>query len=128
MSISPPGFSISGRDWWVKVLGMLQHNWALVAVHPDGTATAYFFHDRGVTQGGGPERPGWTLASTRGRSAVVDALDFPSEAAALRGLRRNGFVCAAGEDGPWAGEEPGGSFYDARASEPGVYSRRGHWR
>ena len=38
--------SIQSRDFWVKVVDMLQQNWALI--EPEGSkVTIYFFHDLG---------------------------------------------------------------------------------
>lgn len=57
-------------DYWVKVLGMLQQNWAVVLLGDRGQATVSFVDDNG---------------------RVFDELSFPTLADAERGLRRNEF-------------------------------------
>ena len=36
---------IRSRDYWVKVVEMLQQNWALIDVEPDGSCIVHFIHD-----------------------------------------------------------------------------------
>jgi hypothetical protein len=110
--LTPPVFKISNRDWWVKVLGMLCHNWALIERNDDGTATAYFFQDQG-----GKERP-----------AVIDSLSFVGVREAREGLKRNGFELLKTYPGPWMGCEPQGFIYDGREANNLVYSQLGYWR
>ena len=114
----PPVFHIGNRDWWVKVLGMLQHNWALIEENDNGSVTAYFFHDGGVTK----SPTGYSWQQLRGRFAVVDSLTFDSMEQARQGLELIGFSRLVETPGPWMGEEPKGVFFDARATEAGVYS------
>jgi hypothetical protein len=109
--LMPPVFKISNRDWWVKVLGMLCHNWALIERNNDGTATVYFFQDQG-----GKERP-----------AIIDSLSFAGVREAREGLKRNGFDFLKTYPGPWMGCEPKGFIYDDRGAENLVYSQRGYW-
>lgn len=67
-----PPVEIKSADYWFKVVGMLQQNWALVDQAPDNDAcTVFFLHDA---------------------SGVFDRLRFPSLEDASRALRRNGFV------------------------------------
>lgn len=62
---------IESRDFWVKVVDMLQQNWALVDDIPERKeATAYFIHDQ---------------------SGVFDRLPFRDRGQAERALERNGF-------------------------------------
>ena len=63
---------ISSRDYWFKVVDMLQQNWALIErrAFEGERVKAYFMGDNG---------------------GVFDELDFPSVREARRGLRRNGF-------------------------------------
>lgn len=121
--IIPPVFKISNRDWWVKVLGMLQHNWALIEEYSSGTTTLYFFHDGGMTLGSS----GYRFSEIRSRCAVVDSLDFPNKKAALQALKKNDFFRLAERPGPWTNAYPRGHFYDARATEEGIYSNGGYW-
>lgn len=96
--LDPPLFKINNRDWYVKVLGMLCHNWALIEENEDRTSTIYFFHDH--SKG---ERP-----------AVIDSMNFMDEVAAWEWLELNGFYFLKKYPGPWMGCEPTGYFYDAR--------------
>ncbi len=59
---------IEGDDFWVKVLGFLQQNWALIEVGEK--VTVWFIHDG---------------------SGVIDRLEFDSLEKAELGLYRNGF-------------------------------------
>jgi len=62
---------IRSRDFWVKVVEMLQQNWELLDQEADsGMCTAFFVNDR---------------------SGVFDRMNFPSYAEAEVTLRRNGF-------------------------------------
>ena len=121
--INPPSFKISNRDWWLKVLGMLQHNWALVEEDSNGATTVYFFHDGGMTLGSS----GYRLSEIRSRCAVVDSLNFSNREDAVQALERNSFFRLAERPGPWMDDYPKGHFYDARATEEGIYSKGGYW-
>jgi hypothetical protein len=110
--LNPPVFKISNRDWWVKVLGMLSHNWALVERNPDGSATVYFFQD--TPQG---DRP-----------AIIDSLEFPSVLNARQGLLRYDFKILSTYPGPWMGCEPKGLIYDSRTEQNKIYSNGKFWR
>ncbi|WP_300554529.1 hypothetical protein [Limnohabitans sp. Rim8] len=123
-SFDPPLFQVNNRDWWVKVLGMMSHNWALIEPQNPSGAVVYFFHDLGTAL-----RPnGFKLKQIKGRSAVVDSLSFDSLPEAEAALRNNHFERLVLNPGPWLGFEPTGHFYDARATEEGIYSRKGYWR
>ncbi len=67
-------FAISGDDFWVKVVGMLQQNWATIEADPNGGCRIYFVCDL---------------------SGVFDQLPFASKEDAVAGLIRNGFRCYA---------------------------------
>lgn len=118
-----PLLLIHSRDWWVKVLGMLQHNWALIE-NDHGKVIVYFFHDGGSTK---EFLKGYTLRQLRNRCAVVDSLEFESLDQAREALLRNGFERLEDNPGPWEGYEPHGNFYDARMVEEGIYSKAGYW-
>lgn len=126
--ISPAIFHISTRDWWVKPIGMLVHNWALIEESSPGTVTVYFFHDEGSVKGDGEHPSSYRLSEIQGLVAVVDSLDFQSMAHAIAGLGDNGFRRLDDYPGPWQGIEPVGDFYDARPYEPGIYSKGGYWQ
>ena len=61
---------IKSRDYWVKVVEFLQHNWALVDVQDDLSVMIYFMHDLG---------------------GVFDQMPMSSEEDAHTALERNGF-------------------------------------
>lgn len=120
----PPVFEIKSRDWWIKVLGMLQHNWALIEDGSDGSATVYFFHDCGDTN---MPCHGYSIKQLKGRCAVIDSLDFSSVGDAIDALSRNGFRPHGKDELMGSDVKPFGSFYDARSTEEGVYSRQDNW-
>lgn len=62
--------SIEADDFWVKVVEMLQQNWALIEPTASDGFCVYFIGDT---------------------SGVFDELVFPSEEEAVVALRRNGF-------------------------------------
>ena len=59
-----------GSDLWVKVVGMLQQNWAVIEPNDATGVSARFITDTG---------------------GIFDAMTFASEAEAVAGLTRNGF-------------------------------------
>jgi hypothetical protein len=122
--VVPPVIHIGNRDWWVKVLGMCSHNWALVDAQYGCNATVYFFHDRGMHLSKSP----YKRIQTQGRSAVVDSLVFDSIELAKEAMKQNGFARLLENPGPWFASEPMGHFYDARKTEEGIYSRKGYWQ
>lgn len=110
--LKPPVFKISNRDWWVKVIGMLCHNWALIEWNSGGSATVYFFQD----------------TSHGDRPAIIDSLEFPSVLKARQGLAQNGFKLLKSYPGPWMGCEPKGFIYDNRNETKNIYSNGKYWR
>ena len=111
--LDPPLFKIKNRDWYVKVLSMLCHNWALIEENADSTATVYFFQDH----------------APRERPAIIDSLQFSEEIEAWGALKHNGFTLLKETPGPWMGAEPKGYFYDARpAAGKGIYSSGEYWK
>lgn len=65
-----PTVEITSRDYWFKVVEMLQQNWALVDADDTGGVTVFFVDDR---------------------SGVFDQMSFPSSERAATALARNGF-------------------------------------
>ena len=61
---------IKSTDFWVKVIGMLQQNWAVIDISEGGEVRIYFISDTG---------------------GIFDVLDFASNADAQNALRKNGF-------------------------------------
>ena len=110
--LKPPEFKIGNRDWWVKVLGMLSHNWALIERNPQGDTTVYFFQD----------------CPHGSRPAIIDSLEFPSVLKARQGLAQNGFQLLKSYPGPWMGCEPKGFIYDNRNEQNKIYSNGKYWR
>jgi len=62
---------IKSRDYWVKVVGMLQQNWALVDADAEGIARVYFIGDT---------------------SLIFDEMEFGTVQEAENGLFGNGFL------------------------------------
>lgn len=122
----PPLFEIKSRDWWFKVLEMLCHNWALIEEGQYKSVTVYFFHDQGGTNGR-DSGASYTSRQRKGRCAIVDSLEFETVDDAVLALGWNGFQRLAERPGPWDGEQPHGNFFDARATEEGIYSKAGYW-
>ena len=120
----PPIFEIKSRVWWIKILGMLQHNWALIEESENGTATVFFFHDKGEHIG----FSGYSLWQLKGRCAIVDSLEFESVQLAKEGLSRNGFRLHGIGEMLGFDVKPRGNFFDSRGTEEGVYSTQGYWK
>jgi hypothetical protein len=122
----PTVFVIKSKQWWIKIVGMLQHNWALIEEQVDGAATIYFFHDCGTTRN---FVPNYKWHQLKERAAVVDSLSYASTNAATEALQQNGFRLQETVGLLGSGEIPTGDFYDARATEEGVYSKSDeHWK
>lgn len=113
---------ISSKDWWVKVLGMCQHNWALI--ESDKTTTIYFFHDNGITLSPSTKLKYYEVKS---KSGIVDSLVFDNNLAAEQALKKNGFMRLSENSGPWELNIPPHDFYDAREDSTGIYSKDGYW-
>lgn len=100
---------IQSRDHWFKIVGMLQHNWALVDESRDGSGvTVYFLHDR---------------------SGVFDRMHFHDSHSAEVGLRRNGFArfCDDSEVQEFL-TPPGPPFWEAEHPNGPIYSSGRFWR
>jgi len=113
---------IYSNDWWFKVLGMCQHNWALI--ESDKTTTIYFFHDNGITLSP-PEK--LKYFEVKNKSGIIDALDFDDNLSAEQALKRNGFMRLSENSGPWELNIPPHDFYDARENSSGIYSKDDYW-
>ena len=61
---------IRSRDYWFKIVEMLQQNWALIDIDPSGLCLVYFVHDG---------------------SGVFDEMHFTSEQEAQSQSKQNGF-------------------------------------
>jgi hypothetical protein len=97
----PPVLDIKSRDWWVMVIGMFSHDWALIDDLEDGTSVAYFMEDSdGMSEFMNPK--------LKGRVAIMNSISFPNRIDAEQGLRLMGFE---EKPGPWDGEQPDGIYY-----------------
>ena len=100
---------ISSRDFWFKVVEMLQHNWALIdRTTLEGRAgKVYFLGDEG---------------------GVFDEIDFEDERRARRGLRRNGFQrYAKDEEAQEFISPPEAPFYRREHPNGKIYSSGEYW-
>lgn len=114
----PPVFKIDSDRWWVKVLGMLQHNWALIEEQPeDGSAVVYFAHDEAPTRG-----------CLRNRWAIIDSLEFDCRVSAMLALKLNGFCPVEEASESIYLSAPEGLPYDARATSRKIYSEEDYWK
>ena len=103
----PTEVRISSRDYWVKVVEMLQQNWALIDGTDAGGAVVFF-----VTDGSG----------------VFDRISFPSLSAAKEALQSNGFKRFAGN--PHLEEflrRPPPPFHEATHPNGPIYSSGRFW-
>jgi hypothetical protein len=124
MEIKPTPFELHASEWWVKPLAMLEHNWAVVNDGLD-SVTVYFFHDGGTTK----NASGFAFRrkDTEKYIAIVDSLSFASRSQAQAALAENGFRKIGAADDFFAARQPTGIVFDARHSEPGIYSIEGYW-
>jgi hypothetical protein len=99
---------IKSRDYWFKVVGMLQQNWALIDEISGGSQRVYFVGDT---------------------SGVFDELEFTNVVAAEEALRRNGFVKY--EEDPKAHQfiaKPEPPFARCPHQNGPIYSSGQYWR
>ena len=98
---------ILSRDFWLKVVGMLQQNWALIDSTEEG-AVVWFLDDA---------------------SGVYDSLPFASVADAERALRRNRF-CRYSDDAEAQRfiALPSPPFRKARHVSGPIYSSGRSWK
>ena len=100
---------ISSRDYWFKVVEMLQQNWALIERKglEERAVKVYFIDD-----GGG----------------VFDEIDFENEREARRGLRRNGFQrYAKDEEAQEFISPPEAPLYRREHPNGKIYSSGEYW-
>ena len=84
-----------------QALEMMVHNWALVERQASGEAVVYFFHDQGMTKGGGSSpNPYKPYSQSNGYVAVIDSLAFENVLKAKKGLLHNVFARLADTEGP----------------------------
>lgn len=101
--------NIESRDYWFKIVDMLQQIWALVDRAQDAFSVTVFF--------------------VQDRSGVFDRLQFPSAAEAEQALLRNGF--SRFSEDPRAQElltAPAPPFWEAPHSNGPIYLSGCFWR
>jgi len=99
---------IKSDDFWVKVVEMLQQNWALIEPMPDSGVCIYFISDT---------------------SGVFDEITFPSEDDAIAGLRRNGFKNYADEESLQSFlRPPSAPFHRDQHPNGPIYSSGRYWK
>ena len=120
-------YKIKSDDYWFKVVGMLQHNWALIDEMPDGSAFVFFF--------AGDDRP---FVNPR-PSAGFDEMNFADVSEATLGLLRNGFkrwvdFTADPRNEGWADrccppDKPEVRYeFPSMCSNQGIYSSGRYWK
>jgi hypothetical protein len=107
---------INGNVYWVKIVGMLQQNWALVHSESENV-TIYFIHDH------------VGLYAHDDGSEIFDALDYATQADAEAALVKNGFKQF--EDGtsfPPNLAPPKAPFFLGAHPNGKIYSSGQYWR
>ena len=100
--------SIQSEDFWVKVVEMLQHNWALIEPETAGGFRVYFIGDT---------------------SGVFDEIVFGSAEQAADALQRNGFRRYAGSEDVQSFLRPPSAPFHRRAHPNGpIYSSGRFWK
>src|SRR4051812_49844510 len=100
--------AIQSRDYWVKIVEMLQQNWALFEADDQIAVRVYFITDT---------------------SGVFDEIAFPSSDAAQVALRRNGFQRFAESTKLQSFLRPPSPPFHRRAHPNGpIYSSGRFWR
>lgn len=100
--------TITSRDYWFKVVGMLLQNWALIECVSAGDCRIYFISDT---------------------SGVLDELEFPNALAVEAALRRNGFArFQEDEEAQNFLSTPVPPYFRRRRPNGPIYSSGRHWR
>jgi hypothetical protein len=100
--------AIQNTDFWVKIVEMLQQNWAVIEVEDTEAVRVYFISDT---------------------SGVFDEMAFPSADAACEILNRNGFRrFAENSDLRSFLRPPSGPFHRAIHPNGPIYSSGRFWR
>jgi hypothetical protein len=111
-------------EWYFKVIGMLQHNYAFIHEEPYKKVLVYFCHERGRSLNGLPKH----IERNGDLPCIVDSLDFPDVPSAHSALKRNHFnlisVEGQNENFDLDGCPKGKEFIDMREYESGIYSKQ----
>lgn len=95
-------------DYWFKVVGMLQHNWAVLTIGTEGECLIQFFSDTG---------------------GVFDSLSYETRAEAEDGLRRNGFErYADDQEAQRFIAKPTDPLHPRSHPNGDIYSSGRHWK
>ena len=98
---------IASTDFWFKLVGMLQQNWALIDTEPAGGVTVWFIDDG---------------------SGVFDQMRFPTAKLAAAALRNNDFQRLAANPGAREFISPPGPPYSRTLHPNGpIYSSGQFW-
>ena len=120
-----------GPEWYFKVIGMLQHNYAFINEESPGKVMVYFCHERGSTLGRFPGHIVLNPLDGDGRlPCIVDSFEFSSALKAQSALARNHFslISELADDSSFDVAPPSGNkFYDMREYESGIYSKQDKW-
>lgn len=118
-------------DWYFKVIGMLQHNYAFINEESPGKVMIYFCHERGSTLGRIPGHIVLNPLDGDGRlPCIVDSFEFSNILKAQSALARNHFslISELADDSSFDVAPPSGNkFYDVREYESGIYSKQDKW-
>ena len=95
--------AIQSADFWVKVVVMLQQNWALIEAEEKGDVRVYFVTDA---------------------SGVFDEIAFSSASAAREALGRNGFKRFAENADLQTFLHPPSAPFRGRSIRPGISGNR----
>ena len=100
--------SIKADDFWVKVVELLQQNWAMIEQKSGSDVCVYFIGDN---------------------SSVFDELSFKSADEAAAALRQNGFKLFAGDEKLQSFLRPPEPPYHRRTHPNGpIYSSGRYWK
>jgi hypothetical protein len=115
-------------NWYFKVIGMLQHNYAFIHEKPDGSTVVYFLHERGSNlEGFFPSETAEIYSPDKKEYPnIVDSLEFPNLQSAQYALERNFFhlIAERGKDFDLDSRPRGKVFIDIRKHESGIYSKQ----
>ena len=114
-------------DWYFKVIGMLQHNYAFIYEEHNGRAVVYFLHEWGSTLNFLPnDETEFDSYEENDLPNIVDSMEFPDLDDAQLALKRNHFylISKKGKNFDLAARPIGKIFLDARKYEPGIYSKQ----
>jgi hypothetical protein len=115
-------------EWYFKVIGMLQHNYAFIHEESNGNVFVYFCHENGGTLNRIPSNMDSNAFIKERLPCIVDSLEFPNILFAQYALKINHFnlisVEGQNESFDLDGCPTGKEFFDMREYESGIYSKQ----